>query len=175
MSPSKILIVRHGEKPDKDAGIHGVDVTGASDPHSLCVRGWQRAGALVNYFSGNGHAPRPDTLFAAAATKTDPSKRSLQTLTPLAAVLNKSICLDFEVGEEDRLAAEVLRHSGVVLVAWEHKAIHDIGNALVGNKHTVPQSWPGDRFDIVWEFVQLDDRYLFRSRGQLLLAGDRSD
>ena len=43
--PSKIIVIRHAEKPD--ATDEGVTPHGAGDKESLIVRGWQRAGALV--------------------------------------------------------------------------------------------------------------------------------
>ena len=50
MAPARIIAIRHGEKPDDDGRIFGVDVNGRNDPHSLSPRGWQRAGALVGFF-----------------------------------------------------------------------------------------------------------------------------
>lgn len=174
MSPSKIMIIRHGEKPSADGKILGVaEPAGTADPESLSVRGWQRAGALVHFFSDAGPGTKPDLLFAAASVSSDSSKRPLQTLLPLAEVLGKPVQQDFAVGDESQLAAKLLQLDGVVLVAWEHKAIHAIGNALVGNDQTVPQKWPGDRFDILWEFTPDGDGWSFRSLGQHLLSGDQ--
>src|SRR5258707_8686182 len=42
MPEQTILIIRHAEKPEA-GGDSGVDSTGAPDPRSLTVRGWQRA------------------------------------------------------------------------------------------------------------------------------------
>jgi len=65
--------------------------------------------------------------------------------------------------------------SGVVLIAWQHQDIPAIGNAIVGNKTTVPQTWPGDRFDVAWVFTaKRGDGYSFSQVPQMLLAGDQS-
>ena len=45
--PDKIVPIRHAEKP-LSASPAGID-DGAPDPHSLTVRGWQRAGPLVAF------------------------------------------------------------------------------------------------------------------------------
>ena len=57
---SKIMIIRHAEKPTGQQD--GVDESGTSSPHHLIVRGWQRAGALACFVrtclrAGAKHAP----------------------------------------------------------------------------------------------------------------------
>ena len=52
------------KKPD--AGNGGVALDGTSDPESLTVRGWQRAGALVGFFTTQPNR-RPSVVFAAGA------------------------------------------------------------------------------------------------------------
>jgi hypothetical protein len=169
------LIIRHGDKPSKDGAVRGVQADGATDPLSLSVRGWQRAGALVHYFCDAQPGWRPDTLFAAALGSGDSSKRSLQTLEPMAEFLGIQVRQDFAVGEETELAAMLIGQAGVVLVAWEHKAIHFIGNLLVGDDRTVPQKWPDEQFDVVWEFTPEEGGWSFRSHAQHLLSGDAEE
>ena len=118
MSPSKIMIIRHGEKPSKDHAIQGVDPTGAADPESLSVRGWQRAGALVHFFLDPGRESKPTALFAAASRSAESSKRAVQTLSPLAEALDDNVQQDFAVSQERQLAAKVLQTDGVVMIAW---------------------------------------------------------
>ena len=79
----------------------------------------------------------------------------------------------FTLDEEPQLAADVIVQSGVVLIAWEHKRIHTIANAILGDETTAPQAWPDDRFDVVWIFDRdTSGAYRFDQRPQLLLAGD---
>jgi len=81
------------------------------------------------------------------------------------------------LGTPGEVAAAALQTGGVVLIAWEHKRIAHLANALLGDERAAPQSWPDDRFDVVWAF-DLDaasGKYRFAQCPQLLLAGDRAD
>ena len=54
MTPTKIMIIRHGEKPldsPKKKGPWGVQLDGQESAKSLIVPGWQRAGALNAFFA----------------------------------------------------------------------------------------------------------------------------
>jgi hypothetical protein len=51
MTGSKIMVIRHAEKPDEAGTTFGVSVEGNQDPEALIVRGWQRAGALTTFFA----------------------------------------------------------------------------------------------------------------------------
>ena len=57
------------------------------------------------------------------------------------------------------------------------EAIPAIANQILGNDTTVPQTWPGDRFDLVWVFDWNAgaESYTFTQVPQLLLAGDSPD
>jgi len=73
----------------------------------------------------------------------------------------------------DKLAADAMA-SGSALICWQHEDIPSIANVLVGNQTTVPQEWPGDRFDVVWVFDlgTSSNSYSFNQVTQCLLAGD---
>ncbi|HEU0051720.1 MAG TPA: hypothetical protein VFQ39_01040, partial [Longimicrobium sp.] len=76
-------------------------------------------------------------------------------------------------GDETAVAQAAMACGGVALIAWQHQDIPTIANAIVGNDSTVPQQWPGDRFDLVWVFdLQPGGTYSFTQVPQLLLAGD---
>jgi hypothetical protein len=115
----------------------------------------------------------PDVLFASGIGPGSTSQRPRHTITPLAAFLGKRINQRHLKGQEAALAAALLRQKGVVLVAWEHEAIPAIANAILGDTTTVPQRWPGDRFDVVWVLKRTGRRWAFRQVPQLLLPGDR--
>ena len=89
MPATKIMVIRHAEKPDDKDG--GVDPKGNPDKHDLIVRGWERAGALVQFFANprdpNGPIKQPATIFATEPSTGSDSKRPLHTVTPLAKFL----------------------------------------------------------------------------------------
>ena len=63
---SKIMIIRHAEKPPENNDPAGVLLDGSPDHEALIVQGWQRAGGLAAMFdpsrllqSSELVAPRP--------------------------------------------------------------------------------------------------------------------
>jgi hypothetical protein len=178
----KIMIIRHGEKPTGQ--LDGVDESGASSPHDLIVRGWQRAGALACLFAPaqgplqNPLLARPAFIFASAAAD-DPmpgdvkSRRSQETVTPLAELIGVDINLTFSKGQETALAKAAQACHGPVLIAWQHENINLIANAVLGSK-AAPQTWPKERFDVVFVLTlhQADGTYRFAQVPQCLLTGD---
>jgi hypothetical protein len=96
------------------------------------------------------------------------------TIAPLSDKLGMKINTQYFAGEHKSLLKSVLKCEGVILISWEHHGIPLIANQLLGNTHTVPQKWPGDRFDVVWVF-EWDPAlagYSFSQVPQNLLAGD---
>jgi hypothetical protein len=112
-----IMLIRHAEKPlHPSRSPHGVDPEGQHDPHSLTVTGWVRAGALVELFAPSRGTPpteliRPDTVYASAHAGGH-SKRSLQTVGPLAARLGLEVVKRYAAGDEAHLAKEISTRPG---------------------------------------------------------------
>ncbi len=175
--PEQIAIIRHGEKPPPIPPPHGIDETGTQHAHSLIVRGWQRAGALVNFFCVplNPTMRCPTRLYSPPRHGLDGDHgRPNETILALAEKLNLAIDTTYVLDEEQALVTRVLSAAGVVLISWEHKRIPKIANAILGRE--IAPEWPGDRFDLVWVFdLQPDGGYTFRQVPQLLLSGDRTD
>jgi hypothetical protein len=177
MPATKIMLIRHAEKPDDNDG--GVDQKGKPDKHDLSVRGWQRAGALVQFFANprdpNGPIKRPAAIFATEPTTGSDSKRPLRTVTPLKQLLGIPIDSAIREGSEQDLANNAIASAGVVLIAWHHEKIPAIANLILQNK-TAPQKWPSDRFDVVWIFSRAvaSAPWTFSQAPQLLLSGDSS-
>jgi hypothetical protein len=177
--PDKIFLIRHGEKPPPVGPPAGIKEDGRTDDHSLIVRGWQRAGALASYFC----YPRDAAIECPTKVYSPPKHgkagdhgRPFETLIPVAAKLNAEVDTRFTLDEETELVADVLSQTGVVLIAWEHKRLHTIANAILGDAVTAPQTWPDDRFDVTWIFErEASGAYRFDQRPQLLLAGDRPE
>jgi broad specificity phosphatase PhoE len=177
--PRQILVIRHGEKPPPDGPPAGIKDDGREDHHSLVVRGWQRAGALAHFF----RCPADPAILTPDAICAPPLKggdgdhgRPHQTVMPLAARLGVEIDARYGLDEEAELVADLRARRGVVLIAWEHKRIPKIANAILGDDTTAPQVWPDERFDLVWLFDrQPGGGYAFSQRPQLVLGGDRTD
>jgi hypothetical protein len=209
MSPTnptatKIMIIRHAEKPPNKPPPFGITVDGQEDNDSLIVRGWQRAGALVNFFApqqgAQFHNPSIATPQFIYASKIETkgskptskgkkigskSKRPQETVTPLIEMLGTqaSVNFTFDKGDEKHLAQSVLACNGVVLICWEHQNIPSITKHLpVSSQTPVPKKWPVDkqgdgRFDVVWIFGldQTSGTYNYSHVPQCLLAGDSPD
>lgn len=180
MPRTTIMAIRHGEKPSVDGTVQGVDPSGAASVDELSVRGWQRAGALVQFFAAEDGVrragiQRPDFLFAPGVTHHVTSVRASSTLLPLRELLGAPISIQFHKGEEAALASAVAQLAGTVLVAWEHHALCDFARFLVGQDQAVPAQWPDDRFDMVWVFQRDGGVWRFSQIPQLLLSGDRAD
>jgi hypothetical protein len=175
MPATRIMLIRHAEKPDDTDG--GVDPKGKPDKHDLVVRGWQRAGALVQFFANprdpNGPVKRPATIFATEPNPGNESKRPLHTVTPLKQLLGITIDNTIPVGSEQELVDKATARDGVVLISWHHEKIPAIANLILQNK-SAPQKWPDDRFDVVWIFTRAaaNAPWTFSQAPQLLLSGD---
>ena len=180
---TRIMIIRHAEKPSDNGDDHGVSIDGVHDRHELTVRGWQRAGALVRFFAPLGGTPngsliaQPRTIFASAATARSPSLRAQHTVKPLASAIGVAINKQFCEGDEAGLAAAALAAPGPVLIAWHHKPIPRLARLIAGEGLAVPARWPDDRFDMVWVLDQCaaHGRWTFSQAAQNLLAHDRAD
>lgn len=171
------MAIRHAEKPGPDGSVLGVDRTGRADPDELSVPGWQRAGALVPFFTSADVAARtglraPRALFAPLPTPEAPSVRSHSTLVPLAEALDLPIATLFPKTQEAALASAVSALELPVLVAWQHEGLCEFARQLVQGQVPTPARWPENRFDIVWLFERVRGEWRFRQIAQRLLAGD---
>jgi hypothetical protein len=90
-------------------------------------------------------------------------------------ILGKDANLTYGLGEEQALVNKLLTLSGVVLVAWEHKAIIEkILPLLPISSGTPPKKWKGSRFDVVLRFDRADGAtgFAFQELFPMLLSGD---
>lgn len=171
MPATKIMVIRHAEKPNGGAGLMP---DGTENPEALTALGWTRANALVGLFApANGALPRPPlarpmSLFASGSQ----SLRPKQTITPLAAELALPIAT-FMKGQETQLVGAAKAAEGPALISWQHEAVPEIATLIRGQTDGVPQVWPGHRFDLVWVFdLDVDGTWSFTQAPQLLLPGD---
>ena len=182
-SATKIMIIRHAEKPV--GNITGINQNGTADSSSLIPQGWQRAGALIPLFgSSSGPLPTPSYLFAPNVFGSGTSEHPFETITPLAAKLGVAInaapdsgtVAQYDSTQYAAMLAAALACTGVVLIAWEHEDIPLMANLILGNTTTAPQAWPSNRFDVVWTFDlnPATNTYSFNQLPQLLLPGDQA-
>ena len=189
--PTKIMIIRHAEKPPKHPSKTGpFDVQEDGSPgngKSLIVPGWQRAGALNAFFAPCKSSPSnpaivtPDYIYAASPN--NESQRPSETVTPLAAWLkyaqgSAQFNVDYTIGgEESEMVASVLALSGVVLICWEHDNIMPNimsainGKVPISNYASIPNPFP-DVFYLVWVLDLNGSSYTWSSVNQNLMSGD---
>lgn len=177
--PQTIWIIRHGEKPE--GGVDGIDRAGRVNKHWMTTRGWQRAGALGMVFtrppkSGAQPLTEPDSLLCPTYGNSAHTEahRPYQTLTGLSGTTGQSIETPFSTGQEKKLSdAVVANFSGTVLICWEHDHIPAIAHALPTAPGTaVPETWPSDRYDLIWQFTRDGEHYAFDILPQYALGGN---
>ena len=177
---TKVMLIRHAEKPLGSSGPCGVTAEGEREKESLTVRGWQRAGALAHLFApADGRFPdpslaRPQFLYASKPKRQNGSRRSVETITPLAEKLATRINCNFTRSETAEMLEDALACGGVVLICWQQEYLPEIANRILGDETTAPQDWPDDRYDMIWVLDRdaVSGRYSLKQVPQLLLMGD---
>ena len=179
--PTKIMLIRHAERPAKVGSPYGMTPDGNQDVNSLSTVGWQRAGALVTLFDPATGPPQgsrlavPTALFATDVAHFSESKREQQTITPLASRLGIDVTAKYPKQDSKEAVKDVLASDGIVLICWDHKFLPTVANAILGNTTTSPQKWKRKRFDLVWVFDwnSSTESYSFTQIPQELLSGDK--
>lgn len=131
--PDRIVIIRHGEKPDQG--------------DNLSCQGLSRALQLPAVL--NSKFGTPSTIYVPAIDmgKSTDVARMYQTIVPFAIKYNLKVNTKYEVDDVNDLVAGIGKRQGTVLVVWEHKAIGKILKALgLPDK----EKWPDDDFDSIW-------------------------
>lgn len=175
---TKIMLLRHAEKPAKDNAPYGVTRKGERSKESLEVRGWQRAGALVNLLVPANHHHQnpalavPKFLYASKPLRRKGSRRPIETITPLAEKLAIKINSEFQRSQLVGMIEDACSRKGVVLICWQREYIPQIASLILGKRKIAPSDWPEDRFDMIWVFDLHGSTYKFRQAPQNSLAGD---
>ena len=124
-------LIRHGEKDDGD---------------DLSPRGQQRARCLADRLLDAGITH----LFA---YDDKPSRRPVETITPLAKALGLDIDVSYKRDEVKELVAAIgaLDADAVVLVCWEHTVLTSIAHHLGVDS---PPDYPSDEYDWEWTILE---------------------
>lgn len=164
---TKVLVIRHAEKPARNGTPHGVDADGARDEGSLTVRGWQRAGALAGLFALSNNIfvslllAKPSIIFA--ANPSGGSNRPLQTIKPLLKKSGAELVEIFTKGQEAELATEILRRTGVVGSTNGFARSPRSSRPAIRLSRAFPPIGPTSGSGQRWSFAQVP---------QMLLSGD---
>ena len=188
MGATKIMVIRHAEKPGDFNGqsYAGVDPTGttcgADGAESLITIGWERAVGLITLFAPpwgpkTPTLAQPQFLYAAAPERGDPaggntpSQRPYETITALAARLGLPIDATHKKAAYPKMVKDALAREGVVLICWQHEDIPltapdgqpGISQCLLTETDTpgtlgVPASWPAGANGARYDLVWVFDR-----------------
>jgi hypothetical protein len=132
--PQKVIIIRHGEKPD--AG------------NNLSCQGQNRALMLPAVLYAKFKTPDYIYVPALRLGKSTNESRMYQTIVPYAVKYNLNINTKFEVTDAAGLARDIMKKQGTIIIVWEHNNIPLIAAAF-GIKED-KMKWKGDDFDSIW-------------------------
>jgi hypothetical protein len=150
MGVSKVMIIRHAEKPGTydDVQYSGINAQGQPDDESLVTLGWERAGGIANLFSPTNdrfQSPEltaPAHIYAANPAiemklrpdgnilQDEPSQRPYQTISALYGKMRANakqppvLNIAFDKDDYGAMVAHVLAlPGGAVLISWQHEDI----------------------------------------------------
>jgi hypothetical protein len=165
-TPSQVMLIRHGEKPDSGNGLSDI--------------GFRRAVALVPFFTQkDSSAPYgvPVVAYAQASSKNHESTRPIQTVAPTANALGVELIASYTFANYKPMVDEIMSSSAydgkAVLICWSHEKLGDIAGAFgVSPKPTYPHGV----YDRLWliTFDSTSGKASFEDLPQQLLYGDSS-
>jgi hypothetical protein len=137
--PSRLLVLRHAEKPESKRDRH------------LSPEGQARAERLVDFIPQS--FGRPNFLVAAAPGKR--SDRPVLTLAPLARSLGLTIMDEVSDNDIDDLVARLRDEAGYAgksgVICWRHSDIPGLLALLGAPEGTFPAFWGEDVYDLMFE------------------------
>ncbi len=132
--PLRVLIIRHGEKPDSG--------------YNLNCKGWNRAIALPKAI-----VPQfgiPDYVYVPNMTtgKKTKSVRMYQTVIPMAIKYNLVVNSKYEETDSLEIADNIIRKKGTILIIWDKKNIAPlVRNLGIRNQNL---DWSDKDYDSIW-------------------------
>ena len=130
----KVVIIRHGEKPDKG--------------DNLSCKGFNRSLQLPAVLYAKYKVPGKIFVPSMGNSKSSSHLRMLETIIPFAVKYNVSINSKYDVDDVKEMAGSILKTNGYALVVWEHDKIDNLVKALGANAKGM--KWSGDDFDSIW-------------------------
>ncbi len=140
----RVVIIRHGEKPDSG--------------DNLSCQGLNRALLLPAVLDTvTGHPDYTYVPMISTGGKKTSSVRMFQTVTPFAVQQNLPINSTFKEDSVVQAAADIKKKRGMVLMVWEHSNIPPLAKAF-GVKGKL--SWSGKDFGSIWiiDFSKTDKK-----------------
>lgn len=140
-APTRIIILRHAEKPADELDPH---LSSAGREHALA---WV---PVLTAPDGPLYGQKPAALFAPHPTKGHPSVRPIETLQPFAESVARPIQSPFSSADVGSLADLVQhRYRGqTVVICWVHEQLPNLVRAL--GVTTTPPPWKGKDFHQIW-------------------------
>jgi hypothetical protein len=186
----KVIFIRHAEKLEWEKGLEPTESIRANyiDNHLLSPKGYERANALVGYFTNRKemlNLYHNNPLSACVAQDVDTqwgkSERPKETIWPLIQATissNDSIAPKLElhlftkskVDEMIALLKSWKDEKKTVIVCWSHQQIPEIVHKLGIKASQFPKKWDKKRFDVCW-VIDLTLHSL-EQYPQLLMYGD---
>lgn len=145
--PLRVLIIRHGEKPDSG--------------YNLNCKGWNRAIALPKAIIPQFGIP--DFVYVPNMTTGKKTKtvRMYQTVIPMAIKYNLVINSKYEETDSLEIAENIMHLKGTVMVVWDKKNIAPlVRNFGIRNRVL---DWPDKDYDTIWII-----EYKKGSKGELI-------
>ncbi|KAK9244577.1 hypothetical protein V1506DRAFT_540875 [Lipomyces tetrasporus] len=144
-----IYMIRHGEKPPKDANGH--------DRVGLSAEGVNRAQYLRQVF-GTSSQYNINYILAEHPKKDGSRSRPYDTVAPLASDLGLSVETSIRRNDAQGAAeaAKAYTGPGNVLICWEHDQLAKIAEAIGVKKYATTSglngkiTYPDNRFDLIW-------------------------
>lgn len=162
--PAQIILIRHAEKPEQKS-------------ENLSEKGFLRARELPRVFDLYPQLAfhgKPEFIFATKYVPEESSRRTYQTVKPLAKSLNLDIDDSYLTEDYENLAHDLLQNpkyeNRSVFIAWTHSYIVELAQAL----GSAPKDkWKSSIFDRLW-VIQYDHNNKAHSFDlpQKLLPGD---
>jgi hypothetical protein len=138
--PSRIILMRHADKPDDP------------DDPDLSAAGVARAEHLATYIPQT--FGKPDYVIATARSKH--SDRPLETAEPLALAVG--VTVQHDIGDKDfedlvdEIFSDAAYHGKTVVICWHHGTLPSIAALLGAPAGGYPDPWPDDMYNVILDF-----------------------